>query len=101
MPKKLNDGIRVADIGCGVGFSTLMMAKAFPASSFIGYDFHAPSIEQANAHAKAHGLAVRVRFVKAPAKDIVERDFPTLSPCSTACTTWAIPRVAPSMCGAC
>jgi 2-polyprenyl-3-methyl-5-hydroxy-6-metoxy-1,4-benzoquinol methylase len=75
MPKKLDDGIRVADIGCGVGFSTLLMAKAFPKSSFIGYDFHAPSIEQANAHAKAHGLADRVRFVTARAKDITERDF--------------------------
>ena len=75
MPKKLNEGIKVADIGCGVGFSTLLMAKAFPKSSFIGYDFHAPSIEQANAHAKAHGLADRVRFVTAPAKDIVECDF--------------------------
>ena len=75
MPTKLNDGIKVADIGCGVGFSTLLMAKAFPKSSFIGYDFHAPSIEQANAHAKAHGLADRVRFVTARAKDIAERDF--------------------------
>src|SRR6185437_11717450 len=52
MPKKLHEGIKVADIGCGVGFSTLLMAKAFPKSSFIGYDFHAPSIEQANAHAR-------------------------------------------------
>jgi 2-polyprenyl-3-methyl-5-hydroxy-6-metoxy-1,4-benzoquinol methylase len=75
MLKKLNDGIKVADIGCGVGFSTLLMAKAFRKSSFIGYDFHAPSIEQANAHAKAHGLADRVRFVTARAKDIAERDF--------------------------
>ncbi len=75
MPKKLDDGIRVADIGCGVGFSTLLMAKAFPRSSFIGYDFHAPSIEQANAHARAHGLADRVHFVTAAAKDIAERDF--------------------------
>jgi len=75
MPAKLNDGIKVADIGCGVGFSTLLMAKAFPKSSFIGYDFHAPSIGQANAHAREHGLADRVRFVTARAKDIVERDF--------------------------
>jgi 2-polyprenyl-3-methyl-5-hydroxy-6-metoxy-1,4-benzoquinol methylase len=72
---KLKDGAKVADIGCGVGFSTLLMAKAFPASSFIGYDFHAPSIEQANAHAKAHDLADRVRFVTAPAKEIADRDF--------------------------
>jgi ubiquinone/menaquinone biosynthesis C-methylase UbiE len=74
MPK-LKAGANVADVGCGVGFSTLLMAKAFPASSFVGYDFHGPSIEQANAHAKTHGLADRVRFVKAAAKDIAERDF--------------------------
>jgi 2-polyprenyl-3-methyl-5-hydroxy-6-metoxy-1,4-benzoquinol methylase len=72
---KLKDGAKVADVGCGVGFSTLLMAKAFPSSSFVGYDFHAPSIEQANVHAKAHGLADRVRFVTAQAKDIMERDF--------------------------
>ena len=75
MPQKLDEGAKVADVGCGVGFSTLLMAEAFPNSSFIGYDFHAPSIEQANAHAKAHGLADRVRFVTARAKDIAERDF--------------------------
>jgi 2-polyprenyl-3-methyl-5-hydroxy-6-metoxy-1,4-benzoquinol methylase len=72
---KLKDGAKVADVGCGVGFSTLLMAKAFPSSSFIGYDYHAPSIEQANVHAKAHGLADRVRFVTAPAKEIADRDF--------------------------
>jgi ubiquinone/menaquinone biosynthesis C-methylase UbiE len=72
---KLKDGAKVADVGCGVGFSTLLMAKAFPSSSFVGYDFHRPSIEQANVHAKAHGLADRVRFVTAPAKDIADRDF--------------------------
>ena len=72
---KLKDGAKVADIGCGVGFSTLLMAKAFPSSSFVGYDFHAPSIEQANAHAKAHGVADRVRFEVAAAKNITERNF--------------------------
>jgi SAM-dependent methyltransferase len=74
MPK-LKDGAKVADIGCGVGFSTLLMAKAFPSSTFVGYDFHGPSIEQANVHAKAHGLADRVRFVTSPAKAIADRDF--------------------------
>ncbi len=72
---KLEAGAKVADVGCGVGFSTLLMAEAFPKSAFVGYDFHAPSIEQANAHAEAHGLAHRVRFETAPAKDIAERDF--------------------------
>lgn len=72
---KLERGARVADIGCGVGFSTLLMARAFPNSSFVGYDFHAPSIAQANAHAAEHGLTGRVRFEAVAAKDIVARDF--------------------------
>lgn len=72
---KLQRGAKVADVGCGVGFSTLLMAKAFPASTFIGYDFHGPSIEQAKIHAKSHGLANSVRFETAPAKQIAERDF--------------------------
>jgi len=72
---KLEAGADVADIGCGVGFSTLLMAGAFPNSRFTGYDFHAPSIEQARAHAAAHGLADRVRFEAVPAKDIAQRDF--------------------------
>ena len=72
---RLRAGARVADVGCGVGFSTLLMAEAFPASEFTGYDFHAPSIEQANAHARAHGLDGRVRFETAAAKEIGGRDF--------------------------
>ncbi|NTZ42147.1 methyltransferase domain-containing protein [Altererythrobacter sp. SALINAS58] len=75
MMPRLESGAKVADIGCGVGFSTLVMAEAFPNSEFIGYDFHKPSIEQANAHAAAHGLAGRVSFETAPAKEIAERDF--------------------------
>jgi 2-polyprenyl-3-methyl-5-hydroxy-6-metoxy-1,4-benzoquinol methylase len=51
------------------------MAEAFPNSEFVGYDFHAPSVEQANAHAQAHGMAGRVRFETAPAKEIAGRDF--------------------------
>jgi len=72
---KLQSGAKVADVGCGVGFSTLLMAEAFPASTFVGYDFHAPSIEQANAHARAHGVGDRVRFEAAPAKEISDRGF--------------------------
>lgn len=75
MLPRLQTGAKVADIGCGVGFSTLIMAEAFPNSHFIGYDFHEPSIEQANAHAAAHGLADRVRFEAAPAKEIYETGF--------------------------
>lgn len=75
MVERLEAGANVADVGCGVGFSTLLMAQAFPNSRFVGYDFHAPSIDQANAHAAAHSLAHRVRFETAPAKQIAGRDF--------------------------
>ncbi|GAO38802.1 hypothetical protein SCH01S_20_00090 [Sphingomonas changbaiensis NBRC 104936] len=75
MVARLETGANVADVGCGVGFSTLLMAEAFPNSRFVGYDFHAPSIEQANAHAAAHGLSHRVRFESAPAKKIPDGDF--------------------------
>lgn len=73
--ERLERGAKVADIGCGVGFSTLLMAEAFPASRFVGYDFHAPSIDEANAHAKSHGLADRVRFETVAANAIVEDEF--------------------------
>ena len=72
---RLAGGAKVADVGCGVGFSTLLMAQAFPNSNFTGYDFHEPSIEQANVHAKSHGAAGRVQFETAPAKFIPGRDF--------------------------
>lgn len=75
MADRLHAGAKVADVGCGVGFSTLLMAQAYPNSRFTGYDFHAPSIEQANAHAKAHGVADRVRFETVAAKEIAERGF--------------------------
>lgn len=75
MVSRLQVGATVADIGCGVGFSTLLMAKAFPNSRFVGYDFHEPSIEQANAHAAAHGLGDQVRFEAAAAKDIADSGF--------------------------
>jgi SAM-dependent methyltransferase len=72
---KLKAGARVADVGCGVGFSTLLMAKAFPASRFVGYDFHEPSIMEARRHAQEHGVGDRVRFEAATAKEIKDRDF--------------------------
>lgn len=67
---KLERGARVADVGCGHGHSTLIMAKAFPNARFFGYDFHADSIEAARRHAREHGLGEdRVRFEVASAKD--------------------------------
>src|ERR1700744_6404596 len=53
---KLKSGAKVADVGCGVGFSTMLMARAFPNSQFVGFDFHEPSIETAREHAREHGL---------------------------------------------
>lgn len=73
--QRLRAGAAVADVGCGVGFSTLLMAKAYPESHFTGYDFHEPSIEEARRHAAEHGLAERVDFRVAKAKDIVETGF--------------------------
>jgi SAM-dependent methyltransferase len=72
---KLKAGAKVADVGCGVGFSTLLMAAAFPASRYVGYDFHEPSIMEARRHANEHGVGDRVRFETATAKEIKDRDF--------------------------
>jgi ubiquinone/menaquinone biosynthesis C-methylase UbiE len=72
---KLAGRARVADIGCGVGFSTILMAQAYPNSHFVGFDFHEPSITEARKHAKQHGVSDRVRFEIATAKEIAERDF--------------------------
>jgi len=72
---KLKAGAKVADVGCGVGFSTILMAEAYPQSQFVGFDFHPQSIEEARQHAKNHGVGDRVRFEAVKAKDIGERDF--------------------------
>jgi 2-polyprenyl-3-methyl-5-hydroxy-6-metoxy-1,4-benzoquinol methylase len=66
--EKLTAGARVADVGCGHGLSTVLMAQAFPASDFVGYDFHPGSIAAATAHARAHGVA-NVRFEVGRAQD--------------------------------
>ena len=73
--EKLKAGAKVADVGCGVGFSTLLMAEAYPASRFIGFDFHEPSIEEARRHARSHGVDDRVSFEVATAKDIKDDGF--------------------------
>jgi SAM-dependent methyltransferase len=65
--EKLEAGARVADIGCGHGSSTILMAQAYPNSTFIGSDYHQGSIETARERAKAVGVADRVRFQTASA----------------------------------
>jgi 2-polyprenyl-3-methyl-5-hydroxy-6-metoxy-1,4-benzoquinol methylase len=73
--EKLASRGKVADVGCGVGFSTILMAQAYPNSRFVGFDFHEPSIVEARKHAVEHGLKDRVRFEVAEAKQIAEGDF--------------------------
>lgn len=72
---KLRAGARVADIGCGHGASTILMARAFPASSFIGFDYHAQSIMAASSRAREAGVADRCRFEVGTAKDFPGRDY--------------------------
>jgi SAM-dependent methyltransferase len=66
---RLEQGARVADVGCGHGASTLIMAQAYPKSRFVGYDFHPPSIERAREVARQAGMEGRVDFQVASAKD--------------------------------
>jgi SAM-dependent methyltransferase len=65
--EKLEQGARVADVGCGHGASTILMAKAFPNSHFVGSDYHEGSIEIARARAEEAGVADRVTFEVSPA----------------------------------
>ena len=72
---KLKKGARVADVGCGHGASTILMAQAYPRSQFVGFDYHAPSVDWARKAAQAAGVGERVRFEAASAKDFPGRDF--------------------------
>jgi SAM-dependent methyltransferase len=65
--EKLQAGARVADIGCGHGSSTILMAQAFPDATFVGSDYHEGSIETARQRAEEAGVAERVRFEVAAA----------------------------------
>ena len=80
---KLQQGGRVADIGCGHGASTILMAQAYPNSTFIGFDYHEPSIELANHKAEEAGVSDRLRFEAATAKNYsgAEYDLVTCFDC--------------------
>ncbi len=67
--KKLEIGAKVADVGCGHGASTILMAEAFPHSEFIGFDYHDASLERAREAAEEAGVGDRVSFQVASAKD--------------------------------
>jgi ubiquinone/menaquinone biosynthesis C-methylase UbiE len=75
MKEKLERGAEVADVGCGHGASTILMAQAFPKSHFHGFDYHGPSIDRAKRAAKEAGVADRVTFSKASAKDFPAGDY--------------------------
>jgi SAM-dependent methyltransferase len=72
---KLETGATVADVGCGHGASTVILAQAYPASRFIGFDYHAPSITTATQRARDGGVADRVTFAQATAKDYPGQDY--------------------------
>ncbi|MGE0742545.1 MAG: class I SAM-dependent methyltransferase [Hyphomonadaceae bacterium] len=73
--EKLEKGAKVADVGCGHGASTILMALAYPKSKFYGYDYHPPSIARAKQLAKDAGVSKRVTFEAASAKDYPELNY--------------------------
>ena len=73
--EKLEQGAKVADLGCGHGASTVLMAEAFPQSTFVGSDYHAGSIETARERARNAGVAERTRFEAVPAAEHPGGDY--------------------------
>ena len=67
--QKLESGAKVADVGCGRGASTVLMAQAYPKSRFFGFDYHEASIDAARESAQRAGVADRVNFEVAKAKE--------------------------------
>lgn len=81
--EKLKAGAKVADVGCGLGASTILMAQAYPASEFAGFDYHGKSIESAKRKAAEVGVSDRVKFEVAASKDFPGSgyDFVTFFDC--------------------
>jgi SAM-dependent methyltransferase len=73
--EKLERGATVADVGCGHGSSTILMATAYPSSTFVGSDYHSGSIETARQRAEEAGVADRVRFVVEPAQSYAGESY--------------------------
>ena len=73
--EKLKKGAKVADVGCGHGASTLLMAKAYPNSRFFGFDYHEASIQAAQRRGEQAGIAKRVQFEVAKSTDYPGRDY--------------------------
>ena len=93
---RLERGARVADLGCGHGASTILMAQAFPASTFVGSDYHQGSIEAArDARGRRRGVGTGCASTS-PARSRWTSATSTWSRRSTACTTWATRSARPS-----
>ena len=90
---KLEKGARVADVGCGHGASTILMAQAFPRSEFVGFDYHQASIEHARAAAATPAWTTACAS-RPPRPSSTRARAMTWWRCSTAYTTWAT-RLAP------
>jgi SAM-dependent methyltransferase len=73
--ERLQEGAQVADVGCGHGVTTLLMARAFPRSEFVGFDYHPPSIERAREMAAEAGRPENLRFEVAAAKAFPGGDY--------------------------
>jgi 2-polyprenyl-3-methyl-5-hydroxy-6-metoxy-1,4-benzoquinol methylase len=73
--EKLKAGAKVADVGCGLGASTILMAQSYPHSTFVGFDYHDKSIELARQRAGEGGVGERVSFEVARAKDYPGNDY--------------------------
>jgi len=72
---RLTGGARVADIGCGLGSSSVLLAQAYPSATVVGSDYHAESIELARKKATEAGVADRVSFEVATAQSFTGTDF--------------------------
>ncbi|SCU91401.1 SAM-dependent methyltransferase [Cupriavidus necator] len=75
MEARLKAGASVADVGCGHGASTIIMAQAYPASRFVGFDYHEPSVRHAAEAGRRAGVGERVRFEVATAKGYGGKDY--------------------------
>jgi SAM-dependent methyltransferase len=73
--EKLKRGAKVADIGCGYGVSTAIMAKAYPNSQFYGFDNHAPSIEKAKEYASKDNIDKNIHFSLVSANESIGNDY--------------------------
>ena len=73
--ERLEQGAKVADVGCGLGASTILMAKSYPKSKFFGFDYHDKSIETAKQRAKDAGVGDHIEFQVAKAKDYPGKDY--------------------------